>query len=321
VLFGFNDNSVRVGLLSPDQAARLTRRAGGKVTRLGMDWRFVEPRRDEYVFDVYDGIYDALRRRGVRPLWTVLYAPPWAREPGVACPRQDCRVPPAPEAEREWEELLALVTRRYPRSAGIELWNEPNLTTFWQPTPEPERYARLLRRGYRAVKRADNRMKVVLGGLSNRQTSDAGNVSLREFLERVYDAGAKGRMDALSFHPYPASRTDPVMVESVLQVLEAREQARDTATPLWVTEIGATTTGTDSELRFTEKQQAETLVDAYERLRRVPGVEVFIVHTLIDPIEAPDNPEAGYGVLRADGTPRPVLCALAKRVGGKGIRC
>jgi hypothetical protein len=314
VLFGFNDNAVRAGQLSPERDAELTKRAGGEVTRLGMDWRSLEPARDAYRFEQYDSIYRALMRRGIKPLWIVLFAPTWARDPGTAC-SGDCRYPPGRAAEGEWDELLALIARRYPRSAGIELWNEPNLVAFWQPRPDPVRYARLLRRGYRAIKRANPRMKVALGGLSNRQTSDAGNLSLPDFLDRIYEQGAAGHMDAISFHPYPAVRTDPVMARSVLQVLEAKERHGDAVTSLWVSELGATTAGTDPSLRWSEQQQADTLVDAYEKLRRVPGVEMFLVHTLVDPGSDGGDPEAGYGLVRADGRRKPAFCALAARTG------
>jgi polysaccharide biosynthesis protein PslG len=321
VVFGFNDNSVRAGRLGAEEAARLTKLAGGEVTRLGMDWRFLEPERDSYDWSAYDEIYKALTDQGIKPLWILLYAPPWAWEPGTECDSEDCRIPPGRDAEGEWDEILQEIAKRYPGSAGIEIWNEPNLTTFWQPEADPERYAQLLKRGYDAVKRVSPDMPVVLGGLSNRQTSDAGNVSLSEFLERIYAAGAKGHMDAISFHPYAAVRTAPVFAKSVLQVRDETRKAGDLTTPLWVTELGATTTGYDPTLKWSEDEQRETLVDQYEKLRRIPRVEMVLFHTLIDPIDDGGNPESGYGFLRYDESPRPVLCAFSRRRGAEGIRC
>jgi hypothetical protein len=319
VLYGFNDNSVRAGWLSPERDADLTSGGGGEVSRLGMDWRYLEPEPDRYFWSDYDRIYAALLARGVRPLWIVLYAPPWARDAGVRC-ASDCRAPPSPAAEGEWAELLALVARRYPRSAGIELWNEPNLTSFWQPRPDAARYARLLKLGYRAIKRARRDMPVVMGGLSNNDVSDdAGNVSLKDFLTDLYEEGAVRYTDALAFHPYPVSKSDPQLVRSVLQVLDVRSSFGDSERPLWVNELGATTSGPDPDLRFSEREQAEALRDAFERLSRVPGVEMVLVHTLIDPPGGGADPEAGYGLLRGDGSPKPAYCALARAARGRCV--
>src|SRR3954447_23753072 len=72
VTFGFNDNGVREGILSPERDAALTRGVGGRVTRLTFDWRYAEPRRGVYDLAVYDRIYRADVAAGVRPLWIVM---------------------------------------------------------------------------------------------------------------------------------------------------------------------------------------------------------------------------------------------------------
>jgi hypothetical protein len=232
----------------------------------------------------------------------------------------DCRYPPSRAAEGEWAELLALIARRYPHSAGIELWNEPNLTIFWQPRPEPERYVRLMRAGYRAVKRVAPRMPVAGGAVSNNQSAEDGNMTLSQFLASMYENGGRDHMDVLSVHAYPASPSEPILEDSMLQVLEARDEHEDRK-PVWVTEVGATTTGGDAEFRWSDREQADTLLDAYDTLARVPGVEMVLVHTLLELSGGADNPEVGYGIARADGTPKPAYCALARRFRGEGIRC
>lgn len=317
-LFGFNDNAVRAGQVSAAEDARLTAAVGGEVSRLTFDWRYAEREPDVYDFREYDEIYGALRREGVKPLWIVMFAPSWAWEPGIQC-AGDCRFPPGRRAERHWREIVALIARRYPESAGIELWNEPNLTAFWKPRPDPRRYLRLLKQGYRAVKRVRPRLPVALGGLNNIQVTDElGNISLADFTRALYDGGAHKHMDALSFHPYPAVRTEPVFVDSVLQVLDVQEEYGD-LTPLWITEIGATTSDPSPDRRWTERDQADELVDLYDQLARVPGVEMVLVHTLLEP--RPGEPGPGYGILRRDGSPKPAACALARRLRAEGIRC
>jgi hypothetical protein len=319
--FGFNDNSVRAGQLSPTRAAALADTAGAEVIRLGFDWRYAEFEPDRYELGEYDAIYKALRSRGIKPLWVVVFAPAWALEKGRQCLEEaTCRFPPARRADRHWREIVALLAERYPESAGIEVWNEQNLSGFWQPRPEPKRYAQLLKQAYTAVKKVDRDMPVVLGGLNNIQGDDGqGSIAMESYLRAVYENGGTRAMDAISFHPYAAVRTDPVFEQSVLQVLNVREEFGDRRRPLWVTEIGATTSGTESDLRWSPREQADLLVEEWERLRRVPGVEMVLVHTLLDASPDRSAPAAGFGLLGPDGAPKPAFCALRRAVTGR--RC
>lgn len=312
-LFGFNDNAVRLGQLSPAADAALAARAGAQVLRLTLDWRTVERIPGKLDFSQYAPIYRALVTRGVRPLWTVAFAPAWAWDPGVAC-TGDCRFPPSAAALSRWQALIAAIALRFPRSAGIEVWNEPNLVTFWRPAPDPGRYVRLLGSARRAIDASGSKVPLVGGALSNRQQTDSGGMAMAQFLRRMYQVGAQRTMDALSFHPYPASRDAPVFARSVLQVLDERRRAGDTGTPLWVDELGASTGGSDPALRWSPRAQADALADAYERLRRVPGVRMVLFHTLIEPPAPPGSPEAGYGLVRADGSTKPAFCALLRAV-------
>lgn len=64
----------------------------------------------------------------------------------------------------EWQEFLEEVARRFPQAAAIEIWNEPNLSGFWKPEPQPERYAGLVASAYEAIKAADPGIQVIAGG-------------------------------------------------------------------------------------------------------------------------------------------------------------
>ncbi len=311
-LFGFNDNSVRAGLATPAQQAALAAAAGAQVVRFTFDWRFAERTPGAYDFAIYDRIYAALKRERIEPLWIVTFAPDWARDPDTGCVT-DCRFPPSQAAEARYGELAARIARRYPRSAGIEVWNEPNLTAFWQPRPDAARYTRLLRTAHAAVKRVAPRMPVVNGGLSNNRVTENGNVSMREFLGDMYDAGAKGAMDAVSFHPYPVSRSKPLLLPSVADVLDVMGENGDERRALWITELGATRDGPDSDLRFGPREQAETLAEGFCRLARVPRVKMVLAHTLLTDPRRVGHPETGYSLAFADGRQTPALRALARR--------
>ena len=78
----------------------------------------------------------------------------------------DCRYPPAPSHYGDAAAFAVLLAQRYPNAAGIEVWNEENLSEFWAPTPDVGAYMTLLGDVYTAVKAAVPSMPVVMGGLA-----------------------------------------------------------------------------------------------------------------------------------------------------------
>lgn len=314
--FGFNDYSVQARQSTPARSAALTRGLGGRMTRQVLDWQVAEPRRDRYRLRSFDAIYRASLARGVRPLWIVAYAPPWARAPGTRC-RIGCFNPPARAADREWAQLVELVARRYPRSAGIEVWNEPNLALFWPPRPDPARYAQLLRIAHAAVRRVSARMPVVSAGLAPVSATTARRIAPEQFLSAVYDHGGRGAIDALGVHAYPTKPGSPTVAEDLEAIRSVRDARGERSTPLWVTETGATTTGPH---RVSEATQAQMLRETYRTLARQRDVQAVLFYALFDAPRPRGDAEAGYGVLDPRGRPKPGACALAREVAG-GARC
>lgn len=323
-LFGYNDDAFRARLVTADKDAELTARGGANVQRLTFDWRYAEPARDKYDLAVYDQSYEALIARGVKPLLILMFAPEWTWKGDHACTQfgQDCRFPPNPRYDSEWRQMAALLAHRYPKAAGIEIWNEPNLASFWGPAPDPRRYADLLRQAYGAIKKVNPSMRVIGGSLNNVQTSAGGDVPLPAFLRSMYENGAKGAMDALSVHPYPLSATDlSLMQRTLAEARSAKDKAGDEATPIWVTEIGLSTTGASEQGgALSEEEQSRGLVSIYDQLAKTDDVKAVIVHTLLDRAGAPTDVESGYGVVKPDLQPKPAYCALAEKR-GKGGAC
>jgi polysaccharide biosynthesis protein PslG len=317
-LFGFSDNAVRARLISASDDAALALRGGANAARLMFDWRWAEPYRDSYRLQAYDEIYRELLGRGIRPLIVPMFAPSWALE--VPCDqwRADCRLPPARAQLDQWGEVVALLARRYPRAAGIEVWNEPNEADFWGSGPDPARYTELLRTAHTAVNAVNPSMPVLGGAVSNRQVAEETSLPMRRFLTGMYEAGARNYMDAISFHPHPWSPTDALVMKTVRQVREVRGAFGDGARPLWVTEIGLSTSGPPA-LRFTEAEQRRGLVAFYRALMAMPDVRAFFVHQLMPPRYDSDvSREPGYALTRSDGSLKPAFCALAAE---RGVAC
>jgi hypothetical protein len=123
-------------------------------------------------------------------------------------------------------------------------------------------------------------------------------------------------MDAIGVHPYPLSATsDSLLLKSLREVRSARERARDGRTPLWVTEIGLSTTGpADQGGGLTEEQQGQALVRLYKKLHRMRDIKAVVFHTLLDVAASPQDLNSGFGIVRPDLKPKAAYCALGRQL-------
>ena len=166
-------------------------------------------------------------------------------------------------------------------------------------------YVALLRAGSTAIRHADPHAEVVAAGLPN---SNLG-VPFLTFLDRMYEAGAKGLFDDLAIHPYS---------HNVQGLLTLAEQARSVMdrwgdrSRLWITEFGWSTGGDASAFRVSERGQANRISEALSALiaeRRVLRLRGFVFFKWKDSV-APAGSDADpwplhTGLLNADGAPKP----------------
>lgn len=312
--FGFNEGwRERPDLLDEGQAA------GADTNRFVVSWMSVQPRRDVSRWDLYDPIYDSMLEAGARPVLVLISAPCWAQAapPGPCREEREAARPPARRHVADFARFAAAAAKRYPEALAIEIWNEPNSGAFWRARrPDPALYAEMLAAARRAVGRDRSDLPVVSGGLAPFGSTRDDHFAAHEFLDRVYRAtpGSSGAIaDAIAVHPYPGDGRTPTRRVRTLLAQAKAVQIRhgDAHTPLWVTEVGLSTSSAE---RVSELGQARGLVAIYEILRRVPGVPVVLFHRLTDLREGPSSPESGWGVLEAGGAAKPAYCSLAGAV-------
>lgn len=313
---------------TPAEIARRIAQLGATSQRFVVSWHSVEPEPPvdghQYNFAPFDAMYRADLRYGVRPLLVALNAPGWAADPG-ATDASAVNNPPAVARLPDWQAFLKAVTQRYPGALGIEIWNEPNLATFWAGgsgsgvRPDPVRYTQLLEASYRAIKSVDPGMLVVGGALLPKQgPSPSGDVAGYEFARRMFDSGAAAYMDAISLHPYPGSGGSPLAVSTIDQIRQVRDQF-GAQTPIWLTETGVTTTGPSGA---SDQDQAALLVELCRAVSIEPGVEAVYIHNLIEQTGPDAGFDAGFGLLRplSDGglSAKPAYGALRTTLAAPG---
>jgi hypothetical protein len=342
MVVGFNEDPVPRTLALQD-------RTGLRVRRLAVAWSQVEPAPGQEDWKTADAAYAAILARGLRPLLVAGAAPCWAR-PSIPCSQPTNAMPtvgpPEPAYDPAWASYVHELTKRYPKAIGVEIWNEPNLASSFVPIVDPVRFTALLKTAYRAVKSADSGMPVIAGGLFSSPVSGAGGMADDQFLAAVYAAGGGDSMDAIGAHPYPyEARPDgspaPASLAVTRRALERLRTVRNAAghrqTPIWVTELGVSSAASPgSTPASTERQQARLLLAMVHLAESQSDIPVLIIHRVIDVANAAAAPptatggpvapgletsaDAGFGVFRSDGTPKPAACALSREFGGS-LRC
>jgi hypothetical protein len=164
-----------------------------------MAWKDVESAPKDYSWALWDQVIDAYHNNGIKILLSIPKAPDWAR------PFDDDKsVEGPPEDPDLYAEFVAIVADRYRgRVQAIEVWNEQNL---WYEAGGVGRinaatYVDLLQRSYRSIKAANPDMIVVSGALTPAGNVGEFAVDDIQYLQQMYDSGAKGYFDALGAHP------------------------------------------------------------------------------------------------------------------------
>lgn len=242
--------------------AGLMRSSGIGSVRISMTWELVQPYPDLAAaraargsaadrlprdsagipidFSFYDRVVGTLARRGLSPLGILVQAPRWAR-------RFPDRVFSPPRDPRAYARFAATVVRRYGNGGSFwranpriprrpitywQVWNEQTDRVFWEDGTPPDSasgdraYAALLRAAHPAIKRADRRGKVVLGGLFGLSWYD---------VTRYYDRyNLRGKFDVVALHPFTRQLNNVMKI--VRETRIQMDNRRDRRVPILLTE-------------------------------------------------------------------------------------
>ncbi|WP_354587057.1 hypothetical protein [Janibacter sp. UYMM211] len=281
---------------------------GSEWVRIDVSWAMIEPKHQQYDMQwgvpFVDTVLKEVEDRGLKAMVTFWLTPDWA-----SYGKGERYAPRYPTA---YGRAAGWAAKRWGHTVDAwEMWNEQNHPDFFT-TADPVAYTKMLCSAYTEVKKADT-SPVVYGGL---QYNDAA------FVKKTYTAGAKGCFDILATHPYSApsdfspSRDGgaPWGVTRVRDVRAVMVAQGDAAKPIWFTELGWSTGQIPNpqpwQRAVSEATQADFLEETVALTRSTyPYVKGIIWFRERD--RTGGNPyEDGYGLMRADLTPKPALARL-----------
>lgn len=289
------------------------RATGARWLRVDVDWSLVEAQQGTYDWSVPDRVIDAARAWGFDVIAMPTYTPDWARPAGTSD-----KWGPDPT---KFAAFAGAAARHYAANGVhvFEIWNEPNIVTFWEPKPDPEAYAELLRRAAAEIRKNNPHAFVLTGGTSPQEDrADGLTFSQITWLQRLYAAGVKHSFDAVAVHPYTyplrpmeASSWNPLYnLPSLRELMVAQG---DAAKKVWGTEYGAPT-GT-SERAVSESQQAEHLLEAYAAWNGWNWTGPLLWYAHRDHGTDLSDTEQNFGLLRHDRSRKPAFEVFRQVVG------
>jgi len=324
---------------------------GAKEVRIFIDWSSFEaggpgelevaPTRGN---NLHDGTYNAIeqiKKAGRRVMIVVTGAPGWANGGKAST------YPPTSDHYKDFASFVATFVRRAANGGipidDVEIWNEPEGSEFWQPSPSPEAYAALLKATYAAVKDAasgDPGVRVFTGPTTGNNA---------DWISQLYDNGAKGSFDGVSVHTDTACLVAPpdsfyrdeqgrLARFTFLGYREVRSVmlAHGDDKPIAMSELGWTSTDGDSKScqrgagtnikpnGVDTATQASFLTLAYRCLANDPYVEIANWFQLSDTSTQSTDELGHYGLFDTRAQPKPSLGAfkaVAAANGGSGGEC
>ena len=318
---------------------RRANEAGFGWIRHQIHWKDLEGPPGRYVWGELDRVVDAVHAAKLKLLLSVVRSPSFYTANGGNG---------MPKDPRKLGNFVAALARHYQgKVQAIEIWNEQNLAfeNGGRVTiADAGHYVELLKEAYARVKAVDPTIFVIAGPPSSTGITKA-SVAIDDmtYYEAMYsyDGGSiRDYFDAQAVHPGGAANPPDTMwpenpskargwtdhptfyfrhVEDVRALME-RHGLGDH--PIWITEFGWATPNGSRGFEYGNQtsleEQAGYIVGAMRRTKeQYPWVgAMFLWNLNYATIRGGGHEQGSFGILNANGSPRPAFLAIQKYLAG-----
>lgn len=167
----------------------LIRDAGFTWVKQWFAWRDIEGKgKGQYDWTTADRVVDQVEEFGLKLIVRVDHEPEWAG-------------PPPANVSHFADFLTAMATRYRGRIQAYQVWNEPNLAREWgNKPPNAQEYTQMLKTAYQTIKKIDPNAIVISAGMAPTTELSQRAVPDTQFIQAMYNAGAKPYFDMLGAH-------------------------------------------------------------------------------------------------------------------------
>lgn len=185
---------------------KLMKEAGIKWVRIDLVWSNIEKSKGIYDFRTtgYDQFVGLLQDYDIRPYFILDYSNElYEKEMSIT----------SDAGRKAFTKFTEVAVERYKNIGAIwEIWNEPNLESYWESTPSFEDYTLLVKSISLIIRKNDDSSIIVAPALAGVR-GDSLN-----WLEETFRLNILNYIDAISVHPY--RKMDPETVEMDYDILK-----------------------------------------------------------------------------------------------------
>ena len=286
--------AVNIHFANDPVALDAAKSAGFTWVRMDLFWVLVETTAGVYDFSRYDKLIADLDARNMRALFILDFGNPLYTGGDKQPPTNAVAI----QAFGNFAEAAA----RHFAGHGVwyEIWNEPNITTFWPPQTNAAQYAALATATVVRVHAGDPQAKVTTAGIASTDCS---------FLCSYLAAGGGVGADAIGAHPYrsysPETATD--------DILAWRAIIRDTLPanpPVWDTEWGYSSAWFGDGHSSGARAQQAVMVSRELLTAWSLDFPLMVYYDIRDDGSSATNAEHNFGLLAQDYSDKPAMTAV-----------
>ncbi|HMF31483.1 MAG TPA: hypothetical protein VKK79_08720 [Candidatus Lokiarchaeia archaeon] len=274
---------------NPSEAADMAA-AGMQIGRTDVNWAAIEQVPGVYDFSWYDNLWSNLSAKGVDILALLDYGNANLFGPTQS---QDISTPAEVAA---WLAYVNATVRHFDNGTSPirqwEMWNEPNLSEFWNGTEE--QFFSLVNVTGALIHSIDPNLLLLSPGISGPDLS-----YLDRLINYIGDANFSAWFGGLAFHCYSGS--DAEVVASSIEGVQALCAQHHYYGHLWITEWGYSTTSDPTYVKQSFALQGSLLTKVYS-LSLARNISRFFWYSFReDGFGVQYNPAAGYNTPGPEG--------------------
>lgn len=291
---------------------------GLEWTRVDLHWDIMEPEQGRLRTAELDQLTQIMSARKLKAEMYLVGSPDFATSGPFGIANRAAYPPRDPAL---YAASLVKFALRYPSVQAWQVWNEPNLPSFWQPFEDPERYARLLQISTEALRSQAPGRQVVMGGMAYYSQMPVRGGLMLSALGKL---GVQQLGTVIAYHPYSQypEGDDPKARDFIERARLLNGQLRGVVAPgIWADEWGwSSYAGPKEEQNIIGEQgQADFVLRRLALMSALDYDRIFLF-ALSDLDSRASARDQHYGLLRLDGTPKPVYLALQRFLALTGPR-
>lgn len=267
-----------------------------KIVRRDLDWHRTESAKGVYNFSYFDTLHNKLVANGIKTVillgkGNALYGQAWDQPPTTTA---------GIDAMAKWAQAVA---KRYGPDQIYELYNEPNLTTFWPSGPNPQQFATLVNRVAAAIKAIHPNAVVVTGGVAAAQ-----GLKAEDFIKAAYPFLDKTKLNAIGTHPYTASDKWESNPLDEIEAMDDRNKLMQSVAggmQVFGTESGIWLSKCDGATRAEKLKRQGVLTGRWVLASLMWPQPWNMYYDLVDDGTDPANDEHNFGLVSTTGAMKP----------------